>query len=200
MGRVKHPLSSLDRFQTKIPYVRVLSFSFHCGQLTIARATRDVFSFNEPDLEVEFRSIRKMIDFHESLESSIPPSSKTYSPGRLMWWSHSEGCRFKKKLISDTTSWLSCTFAILGISFLVTPELIAQQNERNDQAIHQFWNKLMSVLDNSPDQSMLQDVIVTNLKVPHDEVPESWIIIEQRVRRMLSLNQFSPLLWISRWN
>lgn len=89
---------------------------------------------------------------------------------------------------------------MLGVSFLVTPEQIVQQNERNDQVIHQFWNKLMSVLDNSPDQSMLQDVIVTNLKVPRDEVPESWINIEQRVRRLLSLHQFSSLLRISRWN
>jgi hypothetical protein len=83
---------------------------------------------------------------------------------------------------------------MLCISFLATPEQIAQQNERNDQVIHQFWNKLMSILDNSPDQSMLQDVIVTTLKVPHNEIPESWINLEQRVRHMLSLEDRSNSL------
>jgi hypothetical protein len=40
----------------------------------------------------------------------------------------------------------------------------------------------MTTLDDSPDRSMLQDVIVTNLKVPLNELPQSWINIEQRVR------------------
>jgi hypothetical protein len=39
----------------------------------------------------------------------------------------------------------------------------------------------MPILDNAPDQSMLQDVIVTTLKVPNDEIPDSWINTEQRV-------------------
>lgn len=40
----------------------------------------------------------------------------------------------------------------------------------------------MSLLDNSPDGSMLQDVIVTTLKVPDNAVPESWVNTDQRVR------------------
>lgn len=39
----------------------------------------------------------------------------------------------------------------------------------------------MSLLDNAPDQSMLQDIIVTTLKVLKDDVPETWINTEQRV-------------------
>lgn len=39
----------------------------------------------------------------------------------------------------------------------------------------------MSLLDNAPDQSMLQDVIVTTLKIPHNDVPDTWINTEQRV-------------------
>lgn len=46
-----------------------------------------------------------------------------------------------------------------------------------------FWSKVMPILDGAPDQSMLQDVIVTTLKVPHDELPNSWIDAEQKVRR-----------------
>ncbi len=40
----------------------------------------------------------------------------------------------------------------------------------------------MSILDNAPDRSMLQDVIVTTLKVLSDDLPDSWINTEQRVR------------------
>lgn len=65
----------------------------------------------------------------------------------------------------------------------MTPEQIAEQNERNDQILRQFWIQLMSTLDNAPDQSMLQDVIVTDLKVTNDEVPDSWVNIDQRVRQ-----------------
>lgn len=65
--------------------------------------------------------------------------------------------------------------------FLVTPEQIAQQNEQNDQILNTFWKDLMPMLDNSPDRSMLQDIIVTTLKVPRDDVPNSWVNIEQRV-------------------
>jgi hypothetical protein len=65
--------------------------------------------------------------------------------------------------------------------FLVTPEQIAEQNERNDQILNNFWTNLMSLLDNSPDQSMLQDIIVTTLKVLSDDVPDSWINTDQRV-------------------
>ena len=65
--------------------------------------------------------------------------------------------------------------------FLATPEQIAEQNQRNDQTIHNFWTNLMPILDNSPDQSMLQDVIVTTLKVMSNELPDSWINTEQRV-------------------
>jgi hypothetical protein len=39
----------------------------------------------------------------------------------------------------------------------------------------------MPLLDNSPDQSMLQDVIVTTLKVSNDDVPDSWLNTEQKV-------------------
>ncbi|CAF5214171.1 unnamed protein product, partial [Rotaria magnacalcarata] len=63
---------------------------------------------------------------------------------------------------------------------ILTPEQIAQQLERNDQALNTFWKDLMPILDNSPDRSMLQDVIVTTLKVPSDEVPNLWSNIEQR--------------------
>jgi len=38
------------------------------------------------------------------------------------------------------------------------------------------------LLDNSPDGSMLQDVIVTTLKVPDNAVPDSWVNTDQRVR------------------
>jgi hypothetical protein len=65
--------------------------------------------------------------------------------------------------------------------FLVTPEQIAEQNERNDQILNNFWTNLMSLLDNAPDQSMLQDIIVTTLKVLSDDVPDSWINTDQRV-------------------
>lgn len=40
----------------------------------------------------------------------------------------------------------------------------------------------MPILDNAPDRSMLQDVIVTTLKVPNDQVPNSWTDTDQRVR------------------
>ena len=39
----------------------------------------------------------------------------------------------------------------------------------------------MSILDNSPDQSMLQDVIVTTLQILNDDVPDSWVNTEERV-------------------
>ncbi len=39
----------------------------------------------------------------------------------------------------------------------------------------------MSLLDNAPDRSMLQDIIVTTLKVLNHDVPDSWINTEQRV-------------------
>jgi hypothetical protein len=39
----------------------------------------------------------------------------------------------------------------------------------------------MTILDNAPDQSMLQDVIVTTLKVLKDDIPDSWVNTEQRV-------------------
>ncbi len=39
----------------------------------------------------------------------------------------------------------------------------------------------MSILDNSPDQSMLQDVIVTPLQILNDDVPDSWVNTEERV-------------------
>jgi hypothetical protein len=66
--------------------------------------------------------------------------------------------------------------------FLATAEQIAEQNQRNDQLLNNFWTNLMSILDNAPDQSMLQDVIVTTLKVLSDDLPDSWINTEQRVR------------------
>jgi hypothetical protein len=66
--------------------------------------------------------------------------------------------------------------------FLETAEQIAEQNQRNDQLLNNFWTNLMSILDNAPDQSMLQDVIVTTLKVLSDDLPDSWINTEQRVR------------------
>jgi hypothetical protein len=40
----------------------------------------------------------------------------------------------------------------------------------------------MSLLDNAPDQSMLQDIIVTTLKVLNDDIPDSWVNTEQKVR------------------
>ncbi|CAM4745848.1 unnamed protein product [Rotaria magnacalcarata] len=70
---------------------------------------------------------------------------------------------------------------------ILTPEQIAQQLERNDQALNTFWKDLMPILDNSPDRSMLQDVIVTTLKVPSDEVPNLWSNIEQRTKLAQSL-------------
>ncbi|CAF4994224.1 unnamed protein product, partial [Rotaria socialis] len=45
---------------------------------------------------------------------------------------------------------------------ILTPEQIAQQIERNDQTLNHFWKDLMPILDNSPDRSMLQDIIVTS--------------------------------------
>ncbi len=66
--------------------------------------------------------------------------------------------------------------------FLATAEQIAEQNQRNDQLLNNFWTNLMSILDNAPDQSMLQDVIVTTLKVLSDDLPDTWINTEQRVR------------------
>lgn len=65
--------------------------------------------------------------------------------------------------------------------FLATPEQIAEQNNRNDQSLNDFWTNLMPLLDNAPDRSMLQDVIVTTLKVANDDVPDSWVNTEQRV-------------------
>ena len=72
-------------------------------------------------------------------------------------------------------------YLIIFVVLLVTPEQIAQQTERNDQILRQFWAQLISTLDNAPDQSMLQDLIVTNLKVIDDEVPDSWVNTDQRV-------------------
>ncbi|CAF4641723.1 unnamed protein product [Rotaria socialis] len=46
---------------------------------------------------------------------------------------------------------------------------------------------LMPILDNSPDRSMLQDIIVTSLKVPSDDVPNSWSNTEQRTKLAQSL-------------
>ncbi|UJR27796.1 hypothetical protein I4U23_009067 [Adineta vaga] len=68
-----------------------------------------------------------------------------------------------------------------------TPEQITEQNQRNDQVINHFWTSLMPILDNAPDQSMLQDVIVTTLKVPHEELPDSWINSDQKFRLADSL-------------
>ncbi|CAF4304519.1 unnamed protein product, partial [Adineta steineri] len=62
-----------------------------------------------------------------------------------------------------------------------TPEQIAEQNQRNDQVLNQFWTELMPILNKAPDQSMLQDVIVTTLKVLRDNLPDSWINTDQRV-------------------
>jgi hypothetical protein len=70
----------------------------------------------------------------------------------------------------------------------VSPEQIAQQNERNDQTLNNFWINLMSILNNAPDRSMLQDVIVTDLKVLKDDVPDSWIDTDQRVSLEISNN------------
>ena len=47
----------------------------------------------------------------------------------------------------------------------------------------------MPLLDNAPDRSMLQDVIVTTLKVLNEDVPDSWVNTEQRVSQHLSLNE-----------
>ena len=81
-----------------------------------------------------------------------------------------------EKLISDWRSVeLVPVYLIIFVVLLVTPEQIAQQTERNDQILRQFWAQLISTLDNAPDQSMLQDLIVTNLKVIDDEVPDSWV-------------------------
>ena len=74
---------------------------------------------------------------------------------------------------------------------LATPEQIAEQNQRNDQVLNTFWSGLMPILDNAPDQSMLQDVIVTTLKVPYEQLPDSWINTEQKVSQMnLSMLMF----------
>ncbi len=67
------------------------------------------------------------------------------------------------------------------VLFLATPEQIAEQNEQDNQILNNFWTNLMSLLDNAPDRSMLQDIIVTTLKVLNDDVPDSWINNEQRV-------------------
>ena len=72
--------------------------------------------------------------------------------------------------------------------FLATPEQIAEQNNRNDQSLNDFWTNLMPLLDNAPDRSMLQDVIVTTLKVANDDVPDSWVNTEQRVSSSWSSN------------
>jgi hypothetical protein len=76
-------------------------------------------------------------------------------------------------------------FAILNslfcFYFLATPEQIAEDNQRNDQILNNFWTNLMSLLDNAPDRSMLQDIIVTTLKVLNADLPDSWINTEQRV-------------------
>ncbi|CAF0822833.1 unnamed protein product [Adineta ricciae] len=68
-----------------------------------------------------------------------------------------------------------------------TPEQIAEQNQKNDQVLNTFWSSLMPILDNAPDQSMLQDVIVTTLKVPYEQLPDSWINTEQKFRLADSL-------------
>ncbi|CAF0734574.1 unnamed protein product [Rotaria sordida] len=65
---------------------------------------------------------------------------------------------------------------------ILTPEQIAQQNERNDQILNNFWKTLMPLLDNAPDRSTLQDIIVTTLKVSNDDVPNSWTNTEQRIK------------------
>jgi hypothetical protein len=65
--------------------------------------------------------------------------------------------------------------------FSATPEQIAEDNQRNDQILNNFWTNLMSLLDNAPDRSMLQDIIVTTLKVLNADLPDSWINTEQRV-------------------
>ncbi|CAF0831903.1 unnamed protein product [Rotaria sp. Silwood1] len=70
---------------------------------------------------------------------------------------------------------------------ILTPEQIAQQNERNDQILNNFWKTLMPLLDNAPDRSMLQDIIVTTLKVSNDDVPDSWSNTEQRIKLAQSL-------------
>ena len=70
---------------------------------------------------------------------------------------------------------------IICFFFVATAEQIGEQNERNDQVLSSFWTKLMPLLDNAPDRSMLQDVIVTTLKVLKDDVPDSWVNTEQRV-------------------
>ncbi len=67
------------------------------------------------------------------------------------------------------------------VLFLATPEQIAEQIEQDNQILNNFWTNLMSLLDNAPDRSMLQDIIVTTLKVLNDDVPDSWINNEQRV-------------------
>ncbi|CAF1080181.1 unnamed protein product [Adineta steineri] len=68
-----------------------------------------------------------------------------------------------------------------------TPEQIAEQNQRNDQVLNQFWTELMPILNKAPDQSMLQDVIVTTLKVLRDNLPDSWINTDQRLKLAESL-------------
>lgn len=63
-----------------------------------------------------------------------------------------------------------------------TPEQIDEQNQHNDQILNHLWTNLMPLLDNAPDRSMLQDVIVTTLKVPDNEVPKSWVDTDQRIK------------------
>lgn len=65
----------------------------------------------------------------------------------------------------------------------MTPEQLAFEQEKNEQVLIDFWNNLMPTLDNSPDQSMLQDLIITSLKVPENEIPQSWVNVEQRVKK-----------------
>lgn len=69
---------------------------------------------------------------------------------------------------------------------LASPEQIAEQNERNDQTLNHFWTNLMPLLDNAPDRSMLQDIIVTTLKVLNEDLPDSWVDTEQRVSQQRS--------------
>ncbi|CAF2905403.1 unnamed protein product [Rotaria sp. Silwood2] len=42
-------------------------------------------------------------------------------------------------------------------------------------------------IDNAPDRSMLQDIIVTTLKVSNNDVPDSWTNTEQRIKLAQSL-------------
>jgi hypothetical protein len=81
----------------------------------------------------------------------------------------------RKIFVFDIVNSLFCFY------FSATPEQIAEDNQRNDQILNNFWTNLMSLLDNAPDRSMLQDIIVTTLKVLNADLPDSWINTEQRV-------------------